>query len=320
MSELSFSIRNSWAALRASKDWDVVVSATPPLSLGLGALAVAKARRIPLVWWVQDLHPEIAIALRLTSAKGATFRLLHRAHDVVLRNSHVVIAISEAQRRTLLSAYPAVQPERVVVVENPATHTQPPEPADEPRGDRIIIAYTGNLGLSQGLEHILDLACATQSLPVRFVLHGAGVAENSLRESAARRRLDNLEFSSFVTDDDYIALLRRSHVLLLVLRPEIDRYSFPSKLWTYFAAGRPILALAGRGGAVEETIRRSHAGTFAAWGDVPGSVAALTRLLDEPRRQEQGAAALAFYRCHCTPEVHANRLLDVIQGAVRPTK
>jgi colanic acid biosynthesis glycosyl transferase WcaI len=316
VSELSFSARNTIAALRASRDWDAVLSSTPPLFLGLGGLVVARARRIPLVWWVQDLHPEIASALGLASAEGLMFRLMHGAHDLVLRHARVVIAISEAQRRTLLGAYPSVRPERVVVLENPATHAEAAELGDLPCGEPVIVAYTGNLGLSQGLEHVLDVAAAARDLPVRFVLHGNGAAESALREAAARRGLDNVEFSPFTADGEYLALLRRTHVLLLALRPGIDRYSFPSKLWTYFAAGRPILAWAGRGGAVEDTIEQSGAGVFAPWGDVPASVEALTKLLDERRRRELAAAGRAFYSSHPTPETHAKQLADVLLSAV----
>jgi hypothetical protein len=105
-------------------------------------------------------------------------------------------------------------------------------------------------------------------------------------------------------------------VLLLCLRPDIDRYSFPSKLWTYFAAGRPVLAWAGRGGAVEETLAASGAGVFAPWGDVPASVAALQSLLDAERREQFAAAARAFYGLHATPEAHAKALASIVRATM----
>jgi glycosyltransferase involved in cell wall biosynthesis len=285
------------------------------LFLGLGALVVARTRRIPLVWWVQDLHPEIATALELTARQGAAFRVMHGLHDLVLRQAHTVIAISEPQRRTLLEAYPGVRPERVVVLENPATHTSAGQLKDPPSGETLNVTYTGNLGLSQGLGHVLDVAAVVRDLPVRFLIHGNGAAESTLKRAAAREGLDNVEFSGFVADDEFYALLRRSHVLLLVLRPGIDRYSFPSKLWTYFAVGRPVLAWAGPGGAIEETLRQSGAGVFAAWGDVPASRDALTELLDARRRHRLAAAARAFSQSHCTPETHAKQLADVLLAA-----
>jgi colanic acid biosynthesis glycosyl transferase WcaI len=316
LSELSFSARNSVAAFRASRDWDVILASTPPLVLGLGAVAVARARRIPLVWWVQDLHPEIATALEVVSGRGASFRLLHRAHDWILREAHVVIAISRAQRETILDAYPSICPDRVVVLENPAAHADSIELGNPPWAEELIVSYTGNLGLSQGLEHVLDVATEVRHLPVRFVLHGNGGAEAELKKTASRRRLDNVEFSCFTTDTEYVELLRRSHVLLLVLRPGIDRYSFPSKLWTYLAAGRPIIGWAGSGGAVEDTLQRSGAGLFAPWGDVPASAASVAALVDMQRRSDLAAAARAYYRSHPSPTAHAGRLAGVLDTAV----
>jgi colanic acid biosynthesis glycosyl transferase WcaI len=316
ISELSFSARNAVAAFRASRDWDVALASTPPLVLGLGAAVVARARRIPLVWWVQDLHPEIAIALELASGLSPTFCLLHRAHDWILRDASVVITVSETQRRTLLDAYPSVCPDRVVVLENPAAHADATELGNPAGGEQLIVAYTGNMGRSQGLEHVLDVAAAVHHLPVRFILHGNGAAEAALREAASRRRLDNVEFSGFTTDEEYLRLLGRTHALLLVLRPGIDRYSFPSKLWTYLAAGRPIIGWAGQGGAVERTLQDSGAGVFAPWGDVPASVAAIAELVDGQRRLELAYAARTFYRSHATPTAHARQLADVLGTSV----
>jgi glycosyltransferase involved in cell wall biosynthesis len=313
VSELGFSARNALTALRASRDWDVVLASTPPMLLGVGALFVARVRRIPLVWWVQDLHPEIACALGLASEHSWKVRLLHRAHASVLRHSQLTIAISDAQRRTLLATYPELRPDRVVVLENPASHPEAAVARDAAPNGSLVVAYTGNLGLSQGLEHVLDVAEAMRDRPVRFVLHGTGAAEDDLKLAARNRNLDNVEFGPFTTDSEYVAMLRSAHVLLLCLRPDIDRYSFPSKLWTYFAAGRPILAWAGHDGAVEETIAASGAGVFAPWGDVPAAVRTLEALSNANYRAKLADAASEFSARHATPEVHAKQLADLIR-------
>jgi colanic acid biosynthesis glycosyl transferase WcaI len=314
-SEVWFSLRNSVLAARSSRDWSVLLCSTPPLLLGVGATLVARWRRIPSVWWVQDLHPEIASALGLTSERSISFRLLHALHSWVLTRAGLVITISEAQRRALIKAYPDLSPRRVVVLENPSTHQA--TPSDPAVSDRITITYTGNLGLSQGIEHVLRVADRVRSLPVRFVLHGRGNAESDLRDLAARLQLDNVVFSSFLGDAEYLELLQRSDVLLVSLRPGIDQYSFPSKVWTYLAAGRPVLACIGRGGAVEDTLTHSGAGIIATWGDVEGTVTAIGELLDAERRHEMGTAAARFHAGHLTPEEHAASLAALICQASR---
>jgi colanic acid biosynthesis glycosyl transferase WcaI len=262
------------------------------------------------VWWVQDLHPEIAEALGLVSKRSLSFRALHALHAWVLAHAELVITISEAQRRALLEAYPRVVSQKVTVLENPSTHQGIPN-APEP-SDRLTITYTGNLGFSQGLEHVLQVAERVRNLPVRFVLHGRGNAESKLRELVDTMSLDNVDFSGFVEDQEYLELLQRSDVLLLSLRPGIDRYSFPSKLWTYMAAARPILACIGRGGAVDETLSLSGAGVVSTWGDVEGGVAAIGQMLDAGQRREMGMAASRYYAAHVTPERHAALLATLL--------
>ena len=320
-SEVWFSSRNSFVAARSSADWTVLLSSTPPLLLGAGATLVARWRRIPSVWWVQDLHPEIAVALGLASDRSVSFRLLHAVHAWILARAELVIVISEAQRRALLDAYPSVPARKVTVLENPATHQARPS-AREP-SDRLIITYTGNLGLSQGLDHVLHVADRVRDLPVHFVLHGRGNAEPALRDLASNLQLDNVTFSGLVGDEEYSVLLQQSDVLLVSLRPGIDQYSFPSKLWTYLAAGRPLLACVGRGGAVEETVSTSGAGVVTTWGETEPCIAAVKELLDADRRSEMAAAAVRFYADHLTPEEHAISLAALISQASEarnPTK
>jgi glycosyltransferase involved in cell wall biosynthesis len=226
-----------------------------------------------------------------------------------------VITVSEAQRQALLDAYPDVPPARVVVLENPAAHRVPLRPPE--LGDDLTITYTGNLGLSQGLDHVLHVADRVRGLPVRFLLHGRGAAETEVRALATRLGLDNVAFSGFVNDGEYMELLQRSDVLLLSLRPGVDRYSFPSKLWTYMTAGRPIWACVGRGGAVEETLTQSGSGIVTTWGNVEEAVDAVKDLFDVQRRSTMSAAAVRFQGSHLTPEDHANALADLISGAVQ---
>lgn len=106
-SEVWFSSRNAFVAARPSADWTVPLSSSPP-PLGAGATLVARWRRIPSIWWVQDLHPEIVVALGLVSDRCVSFRLLHAVHAWILTRVGLVIAISEAQRRALLDAYTGV--------------------------------------------------------------------------------------------------------------------------------------------------------------------------------------------------------------------
>ena len=315
VSEVWFSSRNTFVAARRSKDWNVLLSSTPPLLLGAGATLVARWRRIPSVWWVQDLHPEIAVALEVATDRSISFRFLHTLHAWILLRAELVITISEAQRRALLDAYPKVLARKVTVLENPATHKGPLS-AREP-SSQLIITYTGNLGLSQGLDHVLHLADRVRNLPVRFILHGRGSAEPALRDLASALHLDNVTFSAFVEDEEYSDLLQQSDVLLVCLRPGIDQYSFPSKLWTYLAAGRPILACVGRGGVVADTVSASGAGVVTTWGDMEQCVDAVKNLFDADRRSEMAAASLRFYADHLTPEEHATALAALIFKAAQ---
>jgi len=321
-SEAWFSSRNSFVAARSSADWTVLLSSTPPLLLGAGATLVARWRRIPSVWWVQDLHPEIAVALGVASDRSVSFRLLHAVHAWILTRAELVIAISEAQRRALLDAYPSVPARKVTVLENPATHQAPPS-AREP-SDRLIITYTGNLGLSQGLDHVLHGADRVRDLPDRFVLHGRGTPSRHCGTwPAPCSSTTSPSAASSGTRNTQCHFSRVTCFSCASGQGSTSIRSLPSYGPTYLAAGRPLLACVGRGGAVEETVSTSGAGVVTTWGETEPCIAAVKELLDADRRPEMAAAAVRFYADHLTPEEHAIALAALISQASQarnPTK
>ena len=138
------------------------------------------------------------------------------------------------------------------------------------------------MGHKQGLEQVIAAArlAAERDEPVRFVLAGGGNQEADLRALGAG--LPTLDFLGVQPDGLHASLLAAADVLLLSERPTQLDMSLPSKLTSYLAAGRPILAAVPAGGASAGEIERSGAGLLVPAGEPAAILAALTRLRSEP--------------------------------------
>ncbi len=64
--------------------------------------------------------------------------------------------------------------------------------------NQFIVLYAGNIGLSQGFEHILDAAEILINHPdVHFLLVGEGTAKGTLQKQVEQRNLKNIHFIAF---------------------------------------------------------------------------------------------------------------------------
>ena len=87
--------------------------------------------------------------------------------------------------------------------------------------------------------------------------------------------------------EEHLAVLKRSHVLLLVLsRGEKSRGWIPSKFFSYLGSGNPVLALVPEG-EVRDIIKAARAGVFVEPDDIDGTIDAIANLYH--RYYEDGA-------------------------------
>ena len=155
--------------------------------------------------------------------------------------------------------------------------------------------YSGTISISsnRALERALEAAALLAGdREVVFVLVGEGLKKAALEEKAAALGLTNAVFLPFVPYPELPDLLASSDVLLVPLDRDKSDLSVPSKLYSFMAAGRPILGLASPDSEVARLLRENDCG-LAASPDDPAAIAGAVRALkDAPeRRRALGARA-----------------------------
>ena len=109
------------------------------------------------------------------------------------------------------------------------------------REDELVALHAGNMGTKQGLENLVTAARLAQhrGLPVRFVLLGDGSRRADLESQAAG--CDRLSFVDPVGGSEIPEVLAAADALLLNEKPGVKEMCVPSKLTSYFPAGRPVI-------------------------------------------------------------------------------
>lgn len=286
---------------------DAVMVMSPPLPLGVAGWLAATFRRAPFVFNIQDVFPDVAVELgaitnpRVIAAASALEKFLYRRSDAVT-------VLSEDLRDNVGGKLGTHRPERVHVIPN-FVDTERIAPADRMNsyreqyglGDRTVVLYAGNVGLSQSLDLLVEAARRFRDRDdVVFVVNGGGSAKDALVESAAG--LDNLKFVEMQPRERLPEVLAAGDLHVVPLKRGLARSSVPSKLYSILAAGRPVLASVDAGTEVATTIERASAGVSVPPEDPDAFCAALTDLLDDPaRRTAMGESGRAFVEGWVSP-------------------
>jgi glycosyltransferase involved in cell wall biosynthesis len=279
------------ALWRLAAPGDVVVAKTDPPLLSCVAAPIARAKRLALVNWLQDLYPEVAIALGLTALKPAA-ALLRAARDASLRASVDNVAIGETMARRLIAA--GVAPERVSVIPNwsddaavrPIARDANPLRAAWGLKDKFVLGYSGNLGRAHEYGTLLAAAALLKDeADLVFLFIGGGRLIEDLRREAERRGLaDRFRFRPYQPAEALAQSLSLSDAHWISLRPELEGLIVPSKFYGVAAAGRPTIAVSAPDGEIGALVERYDCGVCVPPGDGAGLAAAIRGLMRDPER------------------------------------
>jgi len=282
---------------------DVVVSLTDPPIIGLVARWAARRTGARFVFVCEDIFPEVAGLLE-DFHHPAVDRLLDRTNRYLLRDADAIVALGDRMRQRLVDEKGA-DPDRVQVIHNWADCDAIRPGAKDNAfsrahglADRFVVMHSGNIGLSQNLEVLIEAAerlRAKERLVVAIV--GEGARRAPLERAAAERGLANIRFFPYQPK----ALLHESFAtadaFLISLKPGLEGYIVPSKLYGILAAGRPYVAAVDPSCEVAQLAAAHHCGVAATPGDPDALAGAIASLYDDPaaaRTMGERARAVAW--------------------------
>ena len=251
---LSFNISSTFAGLFSGKQ-DVVFAMSPPLTIGLTAYVLGLLKRIPYSYNLQDIWPEVAVKLGMLRGRRliAFFEWMER---FIYSHSRCIFAISDEFKSNLIAK--GVAAGKIEVIPN-FTDTEFIRPMEKVNSfsiahglaDKFTVLYAGNVGLSQGLEVILDAAEQLKDhQDIVFTIVGEGSCREDLIADANRRGLQNVKLLPFQPESDVPLVYAACDIALIPLRHGITENSVPCKTYSIMAAAKPYIAGVDQGSTV----------------------------------------------------------------------
>jgi colanic acid biosynthesis glycosyl transferase WcaI len=304
-----FSLPNVLRRIRGS---DVLVCLIPTLTAATYSALLKRTfgSRLRLVLWVQDLVLAGADALDLGPSVRRLLDSARRAERFAAAAADRVVVCSPGFRDYFLSL--GIATSRIEVILNWADVDRiRAEPARE-NGLPTRFLYAGNLGYSQGFETLVDAARMLDGT-IALDIVGDGNAHAVVEEQV--RGIEAITLRPPVPPEDYPALLARSDVQLVLQRRVSAGANLPSKIATYLASGRPVLASIDSGTPAADLLRQSGGAVLVDPESPTELAAAMERLSSDPAlRRRLGEHAREFAVRRLSRDQALGRLEAAILG------
>lgn len=311
----SAAIFGSWLLRGRSID-SILVFAPSPILQVIPAVWLAKLKGALLVTWIQDLWPESLSATgfirnsKLLAIVASMVKWIYRNNDLLLVQSRAFMdPVRKLAGNTPIGYHPNPGDFAFSQSENTAVCPIRFEPG-------FNVVFTGNLGTVQALETILDAAEIIQDEErISFYLIGSGSRCEWLKSEITKRNLTNVKLLGRFPLAAMPSIMSNASVLLVSLvRNPVMSQTVPSKVQSYLAAGKPVIAsLDGEGARI---ILEAGAGVAVPAEDAT-ALAAAVRFLNCSSKNDlerMGANARGYYEANFEPRLLASRLKQYLLG------
>lgn len=277
---LSFSKATARYLRRTNLQSDVLVSETDPFLLPIVAAKHANRSGATLVCYLQDIYPDVAVAIGKAKPGQLTHQIRSRLRTAYLASDRVIV-LARCMRDRLANAPWSIPSEKLQVIPNwadcDAIHPLPKETNEFRKRlcleDKFVVMHSGNMGLTQRLD-VLIHATMSDQWPANAVLLliGDGASRNELEALATSVPPGRVKILPYQPRHQLGESLSAADLHVVSMHESITGCLCPSKLYGILAAGRPVMAIASATTDLAQTVRENDLGWCCEPGDPPAIV------------------------------------------------
>ena len=312
-----------------AKNIDLIYSASTPPTQGLVCGRIKKrlsrkyGHKVPFVYNLQDIFPDSLVNAKMTKKGSLIWKIGRKIENYTYRNADRIITISEDFKANIMAK--GVPESKIVVVPN-WVNTENVYPID--RRDNILfdrygldrgkfyICYSGNIGHSQNMDMLLDVAKEIDISDVCFVLIGEGAAKDTVQKRIETEQIANVILLPFQDYSEIAHVFSLGDVGLIISKPGVGGSSVPSKTYSIMAAARPILASFDNDSELCKLINNIDCGLVVQAGEKKELVKAIKNMFFDDKR-EMGIRGLEYLHNQLNKEKCVNDYIKTIKSVIR---
>ena len=269
-------------------EFDLLYCSCPPPAVALAAYALSRLRGKPYVIKLTDLASDAALATGILQ-EGLAVRAARALEKFIYRHAAKVVCLCQGFVDKLAAR--GVSPRQLQIIPDWAdtANVRPIDGATSFRrangfhARQFVMLHTGNMGKKQELRNVVRAAqLSNDDDDLQWLLVGHGEERDALAEEIARAALPNIRLLPLQPAAGLAEMYSAADLLILNQRATVQDAVIPSKLLTYMAAGRPVLAAVSEASEAARLIKLAECGLVVPAGEPQALVDAALLLRQSP--------------------------------------
>ena len=301
------------------KNIDVILSPSPPLTIGRLNNWLGKLKGCKVVYNVQEIYPDI-----LNKPETSfVHRYLRSMERKVYNQSDAVTTIDQIFYDTIVDRFE--DRSKLHIIPNfvdtdlykSGVSTAELDKSLFPENDNIKLLYAGNIGWAQDWKPLVKLAEKTRNQPVEYFLIGMGKMRSWVEEQKQTLGLDKLHILDYQPRHLMPAILAYSDLQYIFMTPESEGMGFPSKVYTIMACGRPLLVCSGENTPIVNFLKPIGCAKLITDHDLDRKTDEMTQWLAGMTREklrEMGAKGEAIVKAEYAKEIVTNKYVELVNS------
>jgi glycosyltransferase involved in cell wall biosynthesis len=301
----------------------VILSPSPPLTIGLINLMIGFVTKAKTIYNVQEIYPDFLInhgQLKIKIVIGFLKKLerfIYNKSDATVTIDSIFFdkIIKRFNDKSKLSIIPNfVDAELYHEV---ALINLPSEFAKVDGYFRLM--YAGNIGYAQDWEPLISLACKLKELPIEFFIIGEGVMKDSLIDSVMKNDLKNVKIFPYQSRELLPLLNSSADAHFIFMDPKLDDQGFPSKVYTIMACARPLIVTSRAGASLNNFLSNKNCSLIVAEDDLESKVNQLIKgveklMSDSSHRKELGLNGRKVIELEYSKEIVVSKYIELVKS------
>lgn len=232
------------------KKVDFILSPSPPLSIGLISMLIAKKNKAKFIYNVQEIYPDLLIKNGALKS-NIIIKSLKCLEKYVYNHASAVITIDQKFYDQIVDRFN--EKDKLKIVPNfvdtelykpISKEVELPNPfKKDPHKVRLL--YAGNIGFYQDWEPILFAAKKLRDTNIEFWIIGEGVKKEYLIKEVEKHNLTNIKVLPY-QDRELMPLINSfADIHFISINKEMEQEGFPSKVYTIMACSIPMIVITG---------------------------------------------------------------------------
>ncbi len=301
------------------KDYDLILSPTPPISLHSVVAWLKKRTKAKTYLILRDIFPQNAVDLGLMSKMSPVYHFFKRKEKKLYASSDYIGCMSAGNIEFIIEHSPEVAVKKLHLLPNwsDLIDLYPEEEINALRKkegltEKFVIIFGGNIGLPQKLDNIVSLAeaCIDRE-DFMFLIFGNGSERANLDKLVQSKSLKNLRVNDSLQQTKYMKWVQMADVGLISLSEKFTIPNIPSKALSYYNTKTPILASIDHNTDFGRILESQNTGFYAQAGNTKDLKAKLIALYENKGlRKEMGENGFAYMQ----DELSSNKAYQTVMN------